>query len=119
LIKSESTLHPANFKSPTVYYPPTTSKKEEEDSSEASDEQADVFQNPDTLEPTNISPGANIAQKLEQAIIFQDTAEPRDEDETGKSKEAYLPLNPSPTFALPSVRFVNMGSSSKGQEDEI
>jgi hypothetical protein len=78
-----------------------------------------MFQNPDTLEPTNISPGANIAQELEQATIFQDTAEPRDEDKTGKSKEAYLPLNPSPTFALPSVRFVNMGSSSKDQEDEI
>jgi hypothetical protein len=66
-----------------------------------------------------ISLGTNIAQELEQATIFQDTAELRNEDEKGKSKEAYLPLNPSPTFALPSVRFANMGSSSQNREDEI
>jgi hypothetical protein len=117
LIKSESTLHPANFKSPTAYYPPAA--REEEESSDSSSEQVNLFPNPDTLEPSHISPGTNIAQELEQATIFQDTAEPRDEDNKGKSKEVYLPLNPSPTFALPSIQFINMGSSSRDKEDEI
>jgi hypothetical protein len=45
--------------------------------------------------------------------------EPRDEDQKGKSKEAYLLLNPSPTLPLPPVRFVNMGSSSKNMEENI
>jgi hypothetical protein len=105
LIKSESTLHPANFRSPTAYYPPAASSKQEaeEGSSNSNSEQINLFPDPDILEPLHVSPGTNIAQELEQATIFHDTAEPRDEDEKGKSKEAYLPLNPSPTFALPSI----------------
>jgi hypothetical protein len=87
--------------------------------SDSSEEQMNLFPDPDTLEPSHISPGTNIAQELEQGPIFHDTAEPRVEDEKGKSKEAYLPLNPSPTFALPSVRFINMGSSSKDKEETI
>jgi hypothetical protein len=96
-------LHPANFRSPTAYYPPTipsepTKEDASEDSSNSNNEQITPFPDPDTLEPSHISPGTNIAQELEQAPIFYDTAEPRTEDEKGKSKEAYLPLNPSPTF---------------------
>jgi hypothetical protein len=71
LIKPESTLHPANFKSPTVYYPPTaSSRKAEEDSSDTNSKQEGLFPNPDTLEPSYISPGTHIAQELEQATIF-------------------------------------------------
>jgi hypothetical protein len=117
-------LHPANFRSPTAYYPPTTPSEpvqqdKSEDSSDSNNKQTTLFPDPDTLEPSHVSPGTNIAQELEQAPIFHDTAEPRTEDEKGKSKEAYLPLNPSPTFALPSVHFINMGSSSKDKEESI
>jgi hypothetical protein len=88
-----------------MYYPPVASSKQEaeEESSDSNNEETNLFPDPDTLEPSHVSPGTNIAQELEQATIFYDTAELRDEDEKGKSKEAYLPLNPSPTFALPSV----------------
>jgi hypothetical protein len=107
-----------------VYYPPTipsepTQQDISENSSDSNNEQTTQFPDPDTLEPSYISPGTNIAQELEQAPIFHDTAEAGTEDKKGKSKEAYLPLNPSPTFALPSVRFINMGSSSKDKEEYI
>jgi hypothetical protein len=46
-------------------------------------------------------------------------AEPRDKDQKGKSQEAYLPLNPSPTLPLPAIHFVNMGSTSKDKEENI
>ena len=121
LIASASTLHPVNFTSPTAYYPPTTraepeqkrESSESDTSSETGNEPRSTFPNPDTLEPTNASPGAGIAQQLDQAPIFGDVAEPQDEDHKGKSKEAYLPLNPSPMLPTPFVRFTNIGSSSK------
>jgi hypothetical protein len=89
-----------------------------EDSSVSNDDQTN-FPNPDTLEPSHVSPGTNITQELEQAPIFLDTAEPRDKDQKGKSKEAYLPLNPSPTLPLPSTHFINMGSAFKEKEEDI
>lgn len=121
LIASASTLHPVNFNSPTAYHPPTTraepeqkrESSESDTSSETGNELRSTFPNPDTLKPTNASPGAGIVQQLDQAPIFGDVAEPRDEDHKGKSKEAYLPLNPSPTLPTPFVQFTNIGSSSK------
>jgi hypothetical protein len=120
-------LHLTRFISPTTYHPPTTllepvQQNEPEDSEESSksdNDQTNPFPNPDTLKPSYVSPGTNIAQELEQAPIFQDTAEPRAKDQKGKSKEVYLPLNPSPTLPLPSVCFVNMGSLSKEPEETI
>jgi hypothetical protein len=113
-------LHPANFRSPTAYYPPEPTQQDiSENSSDLNNKQTTQFPNPDTLEPSHISPETNITQELEQAPIFHDTTEARTEDEKGKSKEAYLPLNPSPTFALPSIRFINMGSSSKDKEEHV
>jgi hypothetical protein len=48
-----------------------------------------------------MSPGQGIAEELEKAPIFLDVAEPGPSDVKGKSKEAYLPLNPSPTTQRP------------------
>ena len=78
-----------------------------------------IFPNPDHLEPTHTSPGEVIAQELAQAPVFQDITEPTDVDKKGKSKEAYLPLNPSPTLPKTSLHYITMASSSKECAIEI
>jgi hypothetical protein len=63
LINSASTLHLANFASPTAYKPRTIDLRTSPSSEE--DKQETAFPDPDKLEPTITSPGGFIAQELD------------------------------------------------------
>ena len=93
--------------------------QESDDDTEAPNKPETIFPNLDHLEPTHTSPGETIAQELAQAPVFQDITEPTDADKKGKSKEAYLPLNLSPTLPKASSHYITMASSSKERATEI
>src|SRR5579863_7721649 len=85
LIDTTDPLHPAHF---TREHEPSPDTPESPKKS--------LFPDPNTLEASHTSPGMQLVEELQQAPIFQDIAEPTEQDQKGKSIKAYLPLSSSP-----------------------